>query len=348
MVKRYLWGAAAISLLIDSTAKAQVLLNPMAIALPSDYPTSAIRAGEQGDVTFRVTLDRRANPTACKIISSSGSKDLDATTCRLVMERAKFELTAEQKKARAGGQYTSYVRWLLPVQAATIPVQSETAQELRTTYKGGRPCAAPSLCYGSSDAERLDRAYSATVTTSDQRKMMESLILKNTTDRGTNWKNAAQTYFSWRETTIAQRSKQPQPAIAENQSSRPYASLTKNTLCQQMKKARKAGAPSYSEYLLELSYRGLTEQKCAVQWGKILLGVAAVGAIAAVAASSNGGGGGQGSSFYGSDVDVTFSWDEQPNGYGGRQWVCRGEETGRYAELWRCAGKAKIDYRWPG
>lgn len=123
-----------------------------------------------------------------------------------------------------------------------------------------------------------------------------------------------------------------------------YTGLTKNQLCRQMKSARKAKTSQYPVYLGELARRGLTEKNCAVQWGKILAGIAVAGLV--VAAAADGGGGG--TSNYSAQYDVNYSWDQQNAPYGGRQWVCRGEETGRYHELWRCSGKVQIDSKWPG
>ena len=42
--------------------------------------------------------------------------------------------------------------------------------------------------------------------------------------------------------------------------------------------------------------------------------------------------------------DSDWDWDYQP---GNRQWVCRGIQTGRYAELSKCVWDAKDDDRWP-
>lgn len=136
-----------------------------------------------------------------------------------------------------------------------------------------------------------------------------------------------------------------QTAQTQQLARRPYGLLTKNQLCRDMKKSRKTASPSYSFYLAELSTRGLTEKQCAVQWGKILLAVGAVAVVAAVV-SEGGGGGSYGAA---NTEDVTFRWDEQPEQFGqGRRWVCRGEQTGQYAEISRCAGTLKADYRWPG
>jgi len=49
------------------------------------------------------------------------------------------------------------------------------------------------------------------------------------------------------------------------------------------------------------------------------------------------------------NVDREWAWDEINAPYGrGRMWRCRGIQTGRFAEDYRCAGLPRIDYRWPG
>ncbi len=338
--------AVALSMGINSVASAQVLTNPQEIVLPSDYPTYSIRAGNEGITTFEVTLDQKAKATACNIVSSSGHSELDAETCRLVLERGRFELAPGQAKSRRAFRYTNRIRWILPKPSEALSPASAPVVQV---YQGGRPCALPTACFGDPDAYRLDLAYSSPATTSAQKQMIEYIILQNTTSTRTDWSLAARTYFSWREAVTAKRSEPVLSPAAPVQTTRPYSSLTKNTLCRDMKKARKSGAGSYPAYLAELSNRGLTEQNCAVQWGKILLGVAAVGLVAA-AANSSGNTAAQSSSFYGTKptVDFSYSWDEQASAYEGRQWVCRGEQTGQYAPLWQCANKIKVDTRWPG
>ena len=49
------------------------------------------------------------------------------------------------------------------------------------------------------------------------------------------------------------------------------------------------------------------------------------------------------SSYASSDSD--WDWDYQPRN---NQWVCRGIQTGQYAELENCAYDAVDDDRWPG
>lgn len=67
------------------------------------------------------------------------------------------------------------------------------------------------------------------------------------------------------------------------------------------------------------------------------VGLLAATAILAAAANNN---------YYGgSTTDYDWDWDYQPaNG----QWVCRGIQTGQYAELENCAYDMMNDDRWPG
>ena len=47
-------------------------------------------------------------------------------------------------------------------------------------------------------------------------------------------------------------------------------------------------------------------------------------------------------------VDTDWEWDQfrEPNSYQ-RMWGCRGTSSGQFADDWRCAGKARIDRKWP-
>lgn len=45
-----------------------------------------------------------------------------------------------------------------------------------------------------------------------------------------------------------------------------------------------------------------------------------------------------------SSNDYDWDWDFQP---GNQQWVCRGVQTGQYAEVANCRYDSKTDYRWP-
>jgi protein TonB len=63
----------------------------------SDYPRDAFRAGIGGRVEFRFTVGMNGRVTACAITRSSGNAELDATTCRLVMQRFRYRPSTDAR-----------------------------------------------------------------------------------------------------------------------------------------------------------------------------------------------------------------------------------------------------------
>ncbi|MEO5867083.1 MAG: energy transducer TonB, partial [Sphingomonas sp.] len=57
----------------------------------SDYPRSAYEAGFSGTVYTVMTIGTNGRVTNCKVARSSGNTDIDATTCRVILERFRFE-----------------------------------------------------------------------------------------------------------------------------------------------------------------------------------------------------------------------------------------------------------------
>jgi TonB family protein len=80
----------------------------------SDYPSAALRAGEQGTVTFRLDVDVEGRVTACTVIASSGSAILDSVTCRLLTERVTFEPARDAKGNPTSGHFRSRIGWRIP------------------------------------------------------------------------------------------------------------------------------------------------------------------------------------------------------------------------------------------
>lgn len=46
--------------------------------------------------------------------------------------------------------------------------------------------------------------------------------------------------------------------------------------------------------------------------------------------------------------DFDWAWDLQRGSYNSLVWVCRGRQTGQYADQSRCAYKYQADNTWPG
>lgn len=56
-----------------------------------DYPRSAKRARAGGTVLIRYMVGVDGRPSGCTITQSSGNRDLDETTCRLIEQRFRYE-----------------------------------------------------------------------------------------------------------------------------------------------------------------------------------------------------------------------------------------------------------------
>lgn len=93
---------------------AQPAENPGRWISNADYPKSSLRALEEGQVEFRITVDRSGAPANCLVTASSGSASLDKKTCNVMMDRARFAPPVDENDAPAIGYYASAVAWILP------------------------------------------------------------------------------------------------------------------------------------------------------------------------------------------------------------------------------------------
>lgn len=105
-----------------------------------------------------------------------------------------------------------------------------------------------------------------------------------------------------------------------------------------------------ADVLAELRRRGVSDQMCnqkiQAQRAAIAAGIAA-GALAYAATQDGGGGGGPRSGGYAPETDYDWDWDRFYDERGQDRWACRGVQTGRFAETWRCQYDLKVDDRWP-
>lgn len=88
--------------------------NPSLWVIPDDYPSESLRNNEQGTTAFRVTVGPDGRPSACHVISSSGSARLDETSCSLLLRRARFTPALDRKGKPTEGSWVSRFRWVLP------------------------------------------------------------------------------------------------------------------------------------------------------------------------------------------------------------------------------------------
>jgi protein TonB len=79
-----------------------------------DYPSNAVRNEEQGTTRFRLAVGPDGKVKECTVTSSSGSSALDATTCKLMKQRAKFKPATGSDGKPTSDTVASAIRWVLP------------------------------------------------------------------------------------------------------------------------------------------------------------------------------------------------------------------------------------------
>jgi periplasmic protein TonB len=108
--------------LLGPSGEARPLASVPSLVTDEDYPVSALRAGEQGRTSYRLTVGTNGRVTGCTITSSSGSAALDSTTCRILRARARFRPARDSKGEPVEASYEGAITWsLLPLDPAVPP-----------------------------------------------------------------------------------------------------------------------------------------------------------------------------------------------------------------------------------
>ena len=82
-----------------------------------DYPREALRTATQGRVLVRLDIGTNGRVSACSPVATSGSAVIDATTCRLVRQRARFRPAIDAGGRRVAARIIASVTWLIPGRA---------------------------------------------------------------------------------------------------------------------------------------------------------------------------------------------------------------------------------------
>ena len=78
-----------------------------------DYPRAALRDETMGRVRVKIPVSATGQATDCQIVAGSGSVDLDAATCRIILSRAKFEPAIDVDGKAVRSVYVETIQWLL-------------------------------------------------------------------------------------------------------------------------------------------------------------------------------------------------------------------------------------------
>lgn len=83
-----------------------------------DYPRTALRAGAEGSVSVRYTVAADGRVRGCTVTGSSGNRDLDTTTCRLIERRFVYRPATNARGERVPQAVSRTYDWLLPFKTA--------------------------------------------------------------------------------------------------------------------------------------------------------------------------------------------------------------------------------------
>ena len=105
--------------------------------IPADaYPAPARATGEEGRVSFTLSIDDTGRVTDCKVTKSSESPLLDETTCNFMSTNGRFEVARDKKNKPTPSKWSSSMMWKLetpppppeaPVAGATPPAAAPKA-----------------------------------------------------------------------------------------------------------------------------------------------------------------------------------------------------------------------------
>jgi TonB family protein len=104
---------------------AQPRADPQSYVRADDYPASALRNREEGNVAFALEIGANGRVTACMVTGSSGSGALDSTTCRIMRGRARFTPAVDSTGMPAPWRVEQEVSWTLPAGGSAAPEVKE-------------------------------------------------------------------------------------------------------------------------------------------------------------------------------------------------------------------------------
>lgn len=84
------------------------------IMCSDDYPPAALRREITGVVIYNVLVTADGRPLSCWLTEPSNSSDLNEATCRLILNRARFNPALDEEGEARTAIYSGRMRWTLP------------------------------------------------------------------------------------------------------------------------------------------------------------------------------------------------------------------------------------------
>ena len=98
---------------VEPAERARAFANLASYIWSNDYPSGALARMEQGTVGFNLDVSDEGRVTYCNVTASSGSEALDLTTCRIMLERARFEPARDAEGNPVPDRVAARISWRL-------------------------------------------------------------------------------------------------------------------------------------------------------------------------------------------------------------------------------------------
>ena len=78
-----------------------------------DYPRSAIGQGLEGKTSVELLIDEKGNVADCSVTETSGNATIDAQSCAIISERAKFQPALDTMGKPTRSSFSQRIQWKL-------------------------------------------------------------------------------------------------------------------------------------------------------------------------------------------------------------------------------------------
>lgn len=103
-----------LGLLLAGTVVAAAPTTPLPWFEFEDYPMKAFEKKQEGVTRFELLIAPDGTIAECKVTQSSGSEELDRTTCHLTLKRVQFQAARGPDGQPVYGVYRSQAVWAIP------------------------------------------------------------------------------------------------------------------------------------------------------------------------------------------------------------------------------------------
>jgi TonB family protein len=88
--------------------------------LPTDFPQKAVTEKRQGRVKIELAISPSGAVDGCKILESSTHSDLDAESCKIAANKAKFDPALDVAGQATAGRVQTELNWRIPEESSAL------------------------------------------------------------------------------------------------------------------------------------------------------------------------------------------------------------------------------------